>query len=359
MRVFSYTFVLCAAVTLSASPAFAQKTEIHRMSVHEPSRQLRIVGTFGSAKGGVFIDNVSRPILYWSQDSVVCSIEDTGKGSCGPVQVGGNGYRSAARMLTSWRVLAEYEETFFAAGPYSTEDHCNRYLHFRGELESYYLHPDLSPKNFRFQLTQDSWGSYSYFHQEPSPFKQIQGSGRVGWRNADSAATVGLCGQGVFNLEDKTISLVLGALYGGTLWENNGSPESHAAGGYGNFQVDPFYLHMDSTFLLPSGVAYEHVISGRGHKILSWSNPTIQFAPRDGATSGVAGQSTSSQSFAQAGEPYIVQIVDLSGRLVMTLPNSTESILQVIARIRLPLGKYLVAVRSGGGSLLETRLIER
>jgi hypothetical protein len=83
--------------------ALAQPPRIDSMRVDEWRRELAIYGDFGDALGVVRCDTVPLLVKTWTATTIVVSIPDTGRGSCGPVVVGARGYSSPARVLGELR----------------------------------------------------------------------------------------------------------------------------------------------------------------------------------------------------------------------------------------------------------------
>src|SRR6266540_2546568 len=93
--------LLFFVTTLSISLR-AQTPVIDHLWIDDPTGTLKIIGSFGSDSGNVFIDSVQPAVQRWSPDTIICIIPDGGRGSCGPVRVVNSFGQSNDRLLTAW-----------------------------------------------------------------------------------------------------------------------------------------------------------------------------------------------------------------------------------------------------------------
>jgi len=95
-------------LALLVSRAGAQVPHIDHLAIDDPTGRLTIFGSFGWTPGTVTIDSVLTPWSFWSVDSIVCSIPDNGRGSCGAILVTNSTGPSNGRILSSWDVGYSY-----------------------------------------------------------------------------------------------------------------------------------------------------------------------------------------------------------------------------------------------------------
>jgi hypothetical protein len=94
------TFLLVLAILSSALAAHAQ-SRIDSMKIVTESSSLEIYGEF-AAEGSVTVEDISLPVTSWSNSLIVCTIQDTGRGSAGAVIVSSEGQNSEPKNITLW-----------------------------------------------------------------------------------------------------------------------------------------------------------------------------------------------------------------------------------------------------------------
>jgi hypothetical protein len=94
------TLILVLAILSSALAAYAQP-RIDSMKIVTESSSLEIYGEF-AATGSVTVEDVSLPVTSWSNSLIVCTIQDTGRGSAGAVIVSSEGQNSEPKNITLW-----------------------------------------------------------------------------------------------------------------------------------------------------------------------------------------------------------------------------------------------------------------
>src|SRR5579871_6669163 len=96
---------LCCVISASA---YAQAPVIDHLWIDDPTGTLTIVGSFGRDSGSILIDSVQPRVKHWSADTIICTIPDSGRGSCGPVLVLNSHGKSEGRLLTEWWLWASF-----------------------------------------------------------------------------------------------------------------------------------------------------------------------------------------------------------------------------------------------------------
>ena len=113
----------------------AQPPQIDSMLVDEAKKELQIFGSFGFAKGSVWVDSVKLQIKNWSDTLIYAAISDTGRGTAGPVVVGGRGYQSESKVLTLWEIGATYAISYRSSF-YLEYTHIEWSFRWRADLDS-------------------------------------------------------------------------------------------------------------------------------------------------------------------------------------------------------------------------------
>jgi hypothetical protein len=110
----------------------AQSPRIDSLGIDDPSGRLTIFGSFGLTSGTITVDSVTSSFTLWSTDSIVCTLQDTGRGSCGPVVVSNHFGSSNQRLLSAYylQFLIEYQ----SHGPVYINSSVEGHFQFRLDL---------------------------------------------------------------------------------------------------------------------------------------------------------------------------------------------------------------------------------
>ncbi len=198
---------------LLAGASYAQPPRIDSMFVDEAKSELQINGDFGSAMGAVWVDSVELQITNWADTFIVATIPSSGKGSAGPVVVGGRGYQSEARMLTMWGMGIGYGETQNgqAALEYVHEEWA---LNWRADLDSRFRRTQ-AEYNKSIPVMESSYEHYTYHNEYYSPYPK-----RVVEDDQQSASGSTL---GSLDLRTLTFYFVLGELVSNSHFNGGGN----------------------------------------------------------------------------------------------------------------------------------------
>ena len=163
MKKIKLLLYLLILLSIGASSSRSQTTpKIDHLEIDNGSGRLAIIGKFGNTPGYVQIDSLSILHQSWSPDTIICIINDTGAGSCGPVQVTTPSGHSNERTLTRWSIDDNVWQT--THGPANMDRHF--YFHIPLRLD---LGWSISRGSFEFYsertaTIEDTIGYYSLNH---------------------------------------------------------------------------------------------------------------------------------------------------------------------------------------------------
>jgi hypothetical protein len=131
-----FSHIVVILFLTSVRLAFGQAPTIDDIYVDERNGDIIIHGNLGGLTGSVFIDSLPLNVVYWSDSVCKAEIPISGRGSAGLVEVGANGYRSEAKILSSIWILHSHQsgEDNFATGDSHGESY-NYREHFRVDIE--------------------------------------------------------------------------------------------------------------------------------------------------------------------------------------------------------------------------------
>ena len=156
---------IVSLLALLVSRASAQAPHIDHLTIDDPTGRLTIFGSFGSALGTVTIDSVETQSTMWTPDSIICTLPDLGRGSCGPVIVTSSNGSSPARLLSEFYL--QHLTKFGGHPPSDISSILEGHLQFRADILLLFGSKKDTPKELRstsssklLSMYQDS-GRYS------------------------------------------------------------------------------------------------------------------------------------------------------------------------------------------------------
>jgi len=153
-------------LALIAGTAFAQAPVIDSMLIDESKGILSVYGSFGTAQGKVWCDNLELPVLTWSDSLVTATILDTGKGSAGEVVVETLDGSSKGVIISKWNAKVEYNAIHSMSQGAEEGTKAYFYLSWRYDIHSV-LKSTSKARKLRFQGMKISHDYQEYYYIDP------------------------------------------------------------------------------------------------------------------------------------------------------------------------------------------------